>query len=107
MSRSSAVAGILDPYGGLRVVVDQDNKFRHHVRCDEMLFVVPGLRVHEPVPWHKIPFVISSVEQHIAEWVRTRNDPDALEATPVKMYLIRCRPTVNKRATNTEHVVFG
>lgn len=104
---TSAVAGILDPYGGLRVVVDRDSKFRHHVRCDEMPFVVPGLRVREPVPWHQIPFVIASVERHIAEWVRTRNDPEALEPLPIKLYLIRCRPTTNKRATNLDAVVMG
>lgn len=107
MKKQSYVSGILDPYGGLRTVVDLDRTFKHHVRCDEMLFVVPNFRVTEPVRWEKIPFVIKTVEKYIHYWIKTRNDPDTLELLPIKMYLIRCRPTTNKRSTDLDAVVMG
>lgn len=46
----SAVAGILKPDGGFRVVVTPRWRMKYHVGPGERLFVVPGLTVHEPVP---------------------------------------------------------
>src|SRR4030095_7852042 len=62
----SAVAGILDNAGGLRVVVTQRWRFRHHVKKGERLFVVPDLNVQEPVPWDDIPPLIETVQKHVA-----------------------------------------
>jgi hypothetical protein len=62
---ASAVAGIVDARGGLRIVVTQRWRLRHHTRRDEQLFVVPGFEVEEPVPWEKIPFVIETVQKHV------------------------------------------
>jgi hypothetical protein len=87
---ASHVAGIVDTRGGLRVVVtERKSDFnRHHRQPGEMVFVVPGLMVTEPVPWDFIPEMIGRVERHIAEWVRTRNDPDNIKAC-VAEYLKR------------------
>jgi hypothetical protein len=107
LSKFSRIGGILDPYGGLRFIVARKYQFRAHVRCDELLFVVPGVKVVEPVPWEQIPWVISRITQHINEWISTRNDPDVLELTPIKMYLIRSRKTDHGRATNLDAVMMG
>src|SRR5262245_23701656 len=102
----SAVAGILDTYGGLRVVVAHRWRMQFHKRHDELLFVIPKLRIREPVPWEKIPWLIASVERHIAEWIRTRNDPDDLAREQIKMYRLRClEHPHSKRALNLEHIV--
>ena len=102
----SEVCGILDPYGGLRTVVAPIDTFKHHTRIDEICFVVDGLQVEEPVPWEQIPWVIGTVERCIQEWIRTRNDPDALEALPIKMYRIRCTENpLYKRAIDLDAIV--
>lgn len=72
----SAVAGIIDNYGGFRVVVTEPWRMIHHVGRGEHLFIVPGLLVTEPIAWHDIPGLIKRAEAHIAEWFRGRNDPD-------------------------------
>lgn len=61
----SAVAGIVDRLGGLRVVVTQRWRMRYHVKSGERLFIVPGLEVREPVPWHDIPRVVRAAERHV------------------------------------------
>jgi hypothetical protein len=66
MNQRSAVAGILDRKGGLRVVVTQRWRMRHHVGKHERLFVVPGVEVKEPVPWDEIPPLVEKVQKHIA-----------------------------------------
>lgn len=102
----SAVAGILDSYGGLRVVITERWRLKNHKRHDELLFVVPNLKVKEPVPWDMIPWLVASVERHIAEWIRTRNDPDDLNQEAITMYRLRCLEHVgSKRALNLEHIV--
>jgi hypothetical protein len=62
----SSVAGIVDRKGGLRVVVTQRWRMRHHVNKGERLFVVPGLEISEPVPWDDIPPLIETVQKHVA-----------------------------------------
>ena len=46
---TSAVAGILKPDGGLRIVVTPLWRMKYHVQRGERLFVVPGFTVQEPV----------------------------------------------------------
>jgi hypothetical protein len=102
----SAVAGILDTYGGLRVVVTPRWRMKYHKRHDELLFVVPDFKVQEPVPWEKIPALIATVERHIDWWIKTRNDPDDLNQEPIKLYRLRCMEHPHgKRALNLEHIV--
>ncbi len=52
MDGRSAVAGVLSPDGGLRTVVTQRWRMKHHVKRGERLFVVPDLWVEEPVPFN-------------------------------------------------------
>jgi hypothetical protein len=69
----SAVAGVVDRKGGMRVVVTQPWRMRHHVEDGERLFVVPKLRVQEPVPWDEIPIVIAKAEKHVRASLRLNN----------------------------------
>ena len=62
----SSVAGIVDVNGGLRVVVTERWRLHSHVGHGERLFIVPGLKVQEPVSWGRVPDVIEAVRQHIA-----------------------------------------
>jgi hypothetical protein len=121
MVKKSSVAGILDTYGGLRVIVDSPQTYYHvvggkviiqkhkafdgHVRPDEMLFVVPGFKVQEPVPWDDIPWMIRRVEHHIKWWIETRNDPDIINSEPIKMYQLRCKRTYNNNTVNLYDIV--
>ena len=75
MPQKSAVAGIIDGDGNFRVVVTERWRMRHHVGKDERLFVVPKLRVQEPVSLGNVPALIELVQKHIEEWVRMRNEP--------------------------------
>lgn len=65
MTALSDVAGIIDRKGGFRVVVTQRFRMRHHVKKGERLFVVPGLKVQEPIPFEDIYGIVSQVEEHI------------------------------------------
>src|SRR5215831_15090224 len=69
----SEVAGILDRRGGLRVVVTQRWRMRHHVRKGERLFVVSDLKVQEPVAWNNIPPLIARVQQHVESRLNPHN----------------------------------
>lgn len=65
----SAVAGIVDRQGGFRVIIDADMderclRRRRLVLERERLFVVPDLRVPEPVPWAQIPAVVDAAREH-------------------------------------------
>jgi len=73
----SAVAGVLDSNGGLRVVVTERWRMRYHVSQGERLFVVPGLRVTEPVPWDDIPPLIETVQRHVAQTLAGRSNTAA------------------------------
>lgn len=70
---ASVVAGIIDKKGRLRVVVTQRWRIRHHVKTNERLFVLPGLKVQEPVPWDDIPSLIHKVHVHVARSVAPTN----------------------------------
>jgi hypothetical protein len=63
----SAVAGIVDRRGGLRVVVTQRWRMRHHVGKGERLFVVPDMTVQEPIPWDDVPPLIERVQDHVTQ----------------------------------------
>jgi hypothetical protein len=60
---SSAVAGILDRSGGLRVVVTESWRMRFHVGPGERLFVIPGLQVREPVD--DVAGIFALVRRHV------------------------------------------
>ncbi len=87
--RPSHVAAILDTYGGMRVVVAHKPEFKHHRRHDEVLVMVPDLRVHTPIAWGDIPGVIGRAHAELDKWVEQNrpNEPYAIEA--VTMYQLR------------------
>lgn len=61
----SSVAGILDAKGGLRVVVTERWRMRHHVGKGERLFVLPDLTVQEPVAYDKRAGLFAEVRRYI------------------------------------------
>lgn len=87
--KPSVLAGIIDSYGGIRYVVTQSESLKHHVRCDELLIVVPDLIVHEPIAWNDIPIVIERVNLWVEEWLRGRPNLDDVGYNAIKMYRIR------------------
>lgn len=100
-----AVAGIIDVYGGMRVLVTEPWRVRHHVSQGEYLFVVPDFMVTEPIKWEHIPFVIARVENYLIEWFRGRNDPDI--DMPLKQYEIRCIKSRPQRSLDTSTLVWA
>jgi len=105
-NRKSNIAGVMDSYGGLRVVVTERWRMKHHQRHDELLFIVPNFRIAEPVPWERIPEVVARVESYIAWFIASRNDPDFHNQEHIKLYKLRClEHPHSKRATNLEHIV--
>jgi hypothetical protein len=87
--RPSHCAGIMDTYGCVRFIVAHQRTFKHHVRPDEILIVVPDLLVHEPIAWSDIPGCLRRIERAIDEWIARGipNEPHAREA--VVMHKLR------------------
>lgn len=73
MKKKSAVAGILKPDGGLRFVVTEPDAFHHHVAPGEKLFIVPGLRVREPLSTEQAYPVIKIAQQHVVRTLAPNN----------------------------------
>lgn len=69
----SDVAGIIDSKGGFRVVVTERHRFKHHVAKGERLFVVPNLKVKEPIPFEDIHGIVTKVEEHINDKIAGPN----------------------------------
>ncbi len=101
----SAVAAVLDGYGGYHVVVAKKRDLKHHVRPGQLLLVVPDFHVREPVEYDDIPKVISRAEAHMLEWVRTRNDPDILNHPAVALFLLRRQRTYHCDSVNLLDIV--
>lgn len=55
---SSAVAAVVDRKGGIRVVVTEPWRMKFHVGNGEKIYVVPGVRVREPVSIGDASFVV-------------------------------------------------
>jgi hypothetical protein len=71
----SYVAGILDAKGGFRVVVTRNKRdFRYHQNPGDRVFIVPGFKTPEPVPWHEIPYVIGRARASLHRWIRKQNE---------------------------------
>lgn len=101
----SSVAAVLDGYGGWHTVVSRRGAMRHHVRPGQLLLVVPGFKVREPVPWSDVPMVIGRAEAHILEWIRTRNDPDTLKHPAVALFLLRRTRAFHRESVNLLDIV--
>ncbi len=101
----SAVAAVLDGYGGYHVVVAKRNALHHHVRPGQLLLTVPDFHVREPVPWDDIPKVIARAEAYALEWIRTRNDPDDLSHPAVALFLLRRQRAYHRDSVNLLDIV--
>lgn len=60
---------------------------KHHLADGELLFVVPGYRVKEPIPWNEIPLLIRKVELYVEWWITTRNKPIVFQNICIQNYL--------------------
>jgi hypothetical protein len=86
--RPSKVACILDSYGGSRVVIDYNPKT--HARPDEIVVLVKGLRIHEPLAWGDIPGCVGRAEHELKEWVhRNSGTNDALKREAIQWWKFR------------------
>ena len=101
----SAVAAILDGYGGWHTVVAPRKSLKHHVRPGQLLLIVPELKVREPVPWNDIPKVIRRAELHILWWIGSRNDPDDLKHPAVALFLLRRKRTYHRESVSLYDIV--
>ena len=68
MAVSSSVALIVGADGCSRVVVTQRWRMMFHVERGERLFVVPGLKVVEPVQWADVPRIVAAALAHADLW---------------------------------------
>lgn len=102
----NAVAGVLDGYGGIHVVVALEESFPQHVRPGQILIPLPSYYVKTPVPWNDIPTLIARVEWYVNEWIRGLNDPDIREHEAIKLYLIRQKRTYNKKTIHLEDIAY-
>ena len=101
----SAVAAVLDGYGGWHTVVAPRKSLKHHVRPGQLLLIVPGFTVQEPVPWNDIPTVIRRAELHILWWIGSRNDPDDLKHPAVALFLLRRKRTYHRESVSLCDIV--
>jgi hypothetical protein len=99
---ASSVAGILDGYGGWHTVVAPRASLKHHVRPGQIMCIVPGFKIKEPVPWNDIPMVIGRAELAILEWIGTRND---LSDPAIALFLLRRKRTYNCGSVNLYDIV--
>jgi len=60
----SAVAGIVDANGGIRVVVSELENMHNHLEKGEKLYLLSEY-VEEPVPYNEVPSLINRVRRHI------------------------------------------
>jgi hypothetical protein len=95
--KPSICAGIIDTYGGIRFLVTHRRQLEHHVRADEVVIVVPRLKVHEPIAWGDVPLVIERIESEVDAWLDRGepNEPHAREA--FRMHRLR-RLEANQRS---------
>lgn len=83
------IAAILDSYGGFRVVVGTDASIEANAR-DELVCIVPGLIVHEPIAWNDIPIVIERARLELEKWLAMRPNLTELQHQIVTIYRLRC-----------------
>lgn len=105
-SRASRLAGIIDTYGGIRFVVTHKRNLRHHVKSDELLFIVPNLLVHEPIAWNDIPSVVRRIEIETAKQIDAMPEPnEAWKREAIAMYRLRClEQRTNKKSLNLDEI---
>ena len=98
----SCVAGILDGYGGWHTVVAPRKSLKHHVRPGQIMVVVPGFKISEPVPWNDIPMVTGRAELAILEWIGQRND----HSDPaIALFLLRRKRTYHRESVHLGDIV--
>ena len=107
----SSVAGIIDKHGGMRVVVTQRWRMRHHVGKGERLFVLPEVKVQEPVPWDDIPELIARVQRHVASSLAPENKCGGCNACCITPYIKDTawdgKPFVKPSNTVCQHCAVG
>lgn len=103
MTEASRIAGILDSYGGLRVVISLEGSLMEHVLPDEFLIMVRDETVREPIQWDAIPFIVELAELAVEEWTqREHNEIEAQLAS--RLYRLR-RLEYTQRSLDLDAIV--
>jgi hypothetical protein len=98
----SNVAAVLDGFGGIHFVVAPRKSLRHHVRPGQILIVVPGFKIQEPVPWGDVPMVIARAELAALEWIGKQND----RSDPaIALFLLRRQRGFNRGSVDLHSIV--
>jgi hypothetical protein len=63
----SVVAGVVGRNGELRVVICPKRNIAYHLGEDEVLYVLPGLRVQEPVSIGETAALVAQVTDYVKE----------------------------------------
>jgi hypothetical protein len=79
LTPTALVAGVIDAQGGVRTVVGTWAEIVDASK-GEHFYLVPGLRVSDPVPREQIPAMIARVHQHVAKvaWHRLSSRTQAV-----------------------------
>lgn len=67
--------------------------------------VVPGLLVREPIAWDRIPRLLDQVDQYVAWWIRTRNDPELVNHPALVLYTLRRMRGYQRKTVNLHDIV--
>ena len=77
----SFVAGIVDAQGGVRVEINETIEgIMGCVGPSEHCYIIPYMKVQEPLEWEQVPALVETVHSHIAEvaWERLSSRTQAL-----------------------------
>ena len=61
----SVLAGILDPRGGIRVVITPESQIPHHLNDGERAFIVPGVTIDRILPSEEYPKLINQAMEYV------------------------------------------
>jgi hypothetical protein len=88
-AKPSHLGGIVDIYGGIRFVVTHKKDFKHHLREDELLIVVPNLLVHEPIAFGDFPNVMARIVYEVDLWIDHNHPNHPTTVNAIKLYRLR------------------
>lgn len=100
----SRLAGVINIWGGITFVVAHADKLSPHVREDELLLIVPGVRAHQPVGWDHIPWVINTITRYVRRWIEKNRPNNPVIANSIALYRLRCLEQ-NQRSQNVWDMV--
>ena len=102
----SKIAGILDSFGGVRVVVAHEDTFVHHIGSGEFLAVVKDKIAHEPINYVDWEPIVALGTMAIDEWVeKNKNTNDLQKQVAIRAYNSR-KTWHAQRSLDSEAIAF-